>query len=159
MQTFRVVFAGKVWSYRNSNAQLISSDCTGCHDNGYLTTLRSLITAGHASKLVLLQGYNEMAAGFRTLDLPCWKIDDLFEPEKLCPSQSESPVLSAAVPSVPPGLTKERIRSNSATFTSLPASGGPVGPRTLLHPTQSGSQGLVWRKQVSYPLMQCTFPN
>lgn len=106
---------------------------------------------------MLLQGYIEMAAGFRTLELPCLKIDDLFEPEKLCPSQTSSPVLSAAVPSTPPGLTKERLRSNSATFTSLPASGAPVSQRTVLHPTLSGSQGLVWRKQVTYSLMSPIF--
>ncbi|CAL1701466.1 unnamed protein product [Somion occarium] len=121
----------------------------GCHDNGYLTTLRSLITAGYAAKVVLLQGYIEMAAGFRTLELPCLKVPDLFEPEKLCPSANVSPVISAATPAVPPGLNRETVRSNSATFVSIPSSSAPISLRTPLLPIQTTSQGVVWRNVTS----------
>lgn len=55
----------------------------GCHDNGYVTTIRSQITAGFKHKLVLLQGYSDMATGIKELDLPSFSIPELFMPEKL----------------------------------------------------------------------------
>ncbi|KAJ2915292.1 hypothetical protein MD484_g5148, partial [Candolleomyces efflorescens] len=35
----------------------------GCHDNGYVTNLRSHITSGSGGKLILLQSYDEVASG------------------------------------------------------------------------------------------------
>lgn len=55
----------------------------GCHDNGYVTTLRSQITAGFKQKLILLRGYADMAAGINELELPSFSIPDLFIPQKL----------------------------------------------------------------------------
>lgn len=56
---------------------------TGCHDNGYATTLRSHITAGFKHKLILLQSYNEMAAGIAELELPSLCVPELFIAEKI----------------------------------------------------------------------------
>lgn len=55
----------------------------GCHDNGYVTTLRSQITAGFKHKLILLPSYTEMAAGISELALPSFTIPDLFLTKKL----------------------------------------------------------------------------
>ena len=57
----------------------------GCHDNGYVTTIRSQITAGFKHKLILLRGYADMAAGITELELPSFSIPDLFIPQKLTP--------------------------------------------------------------------------
>ena len=62
------------------NITIISA---GCHDNGYVTSIRSQITAGFKHKLILLQGYSDMATGIKDLDLPSFNIPELFMPEKL----------------------------------------------------------------------------
>ncbi|KIK65410.1 hypothetical protein GYMLUDRAFT_38863 [Collybiopsis luxurians FD-317 M1] len=73
-QTFKIIFAG-------------------CHDNGYVTNLRSQITAGYKNKLILLKSYTEMAAGIAEMDLPVLTIPDLFIPQKLA--------IETAAPRVP----------------------------------------------------------
>ncbi|KAJ2912075.1 hypothetical protein MD484_g8338, partial [Candolleomyces efflorescens] len=55
----------------------------GCHDNGYVPALRSHITSGFRNKIILLQGYNEVAAGISGLNLPTITIPGLFLPEKI----------------------------------------------------------------------------
>jgi len=40
----------------------------GSHDNGYVTTLRSQMTSGLKSKLIILQGYAEIASGIEELN-------------------------------------------------------------------------------------------
>ncbi|KAJ2916502.1 hypothetical protein MD484_g3893, partial [Candolleomyces efflorescens] len=55
----------------------------GSHDNGYVTTLRSHITAGFKHKLILLPSYTEVATGISELELPLLDIPDLFMREKL----------------------------------------------------------------------------
>ncbi|KAL1739153.1 hypothetical protein HDZ31DRAFT_69233 [Schizophyllum fasciatum] len=55
----------------------------GCHDNGYVNTLRSLITAGYKDKLVLLRGYSDMAAGIAELNLPDYTVPELLRPSKI----------------------------------------------------------------------------
>lgn len=57
----------------------------GCHDNGYVTSLRSHITAGFKDKIILLPGYTEVANGISDLDIPLLTIPDLFVPEKFAP--------------------------------------------------------------------------
>ncbi|KAJ3890573.1 hypothetical protein GG344DRAFT_49155, partial [Lentinula edodes] len=54
-----------------------------CHDNGYVTNLRSQITAGYKNKLILLKSYAEMASGIAEMDLPILTIPDLFIAQKL----------------------------------------------------------------------------
>ncbi|KAG6817200.1 hypothetical protein H0H87_011558 [Tephrocybe sp. NHM501043] len=55
----------------------------GCHDNGYVTNLRSQITAGFKQKLILLRSYTEMAAGIVDFELPVLTIPDLFLERKI----------------------------------------------------------------------------
>ncbi|KAI0693808.1 hypothetical protein BC835DRAFT_1352256 [Cytidiella melzeri] len=55
----------------------------GCHDNGYATTLRHLITEGYRDKLCLLAGYRDIEPSFKKLNLPIIRKDGLFELEKL----------------------------------------------------------------------------
>ncbi|KAG5636433.1 hypothetical protein H0H81_008108, partial [Sphagnurus paluster] len=64
-------------------AQITEQPETGCHDNGYVATLRSHITAGFKQKLILLQSYSEMATGIADLELPVLNIPDLFLTQKL----------------------------------------------------------------------------
>ncbi|KAK7061599.1 hypothetical protein R3P38DRAFT_2495455 [Favolaschia claudopus] len=63
-QTFKVIFGG-------------------CHDGGYVGSLRSQITAGFRDKLILLKGYTQMANAISGLDLPVIDSGDLFMPQKL----------------------------------------------------------------------------
>ncbi|KAF8239047.1 hypothetical protein L208DRAFT_1429576 [Tricholoma matsutake] len=83
----------------------------GCHDNGYVTNLRSQITAGFKQKLILLPTYTEIAAGIAELELPVLTIRDLFLKEKLGIAPSD--------PIVPPGLgslaTSSRVRPTQTT--------------------------------------------
>jgi hypothetical protein len=71
----------------------------GCHDNGYVTNLRSQITAGFKQKLILLRSYAELAAGIADLDLPVLTIPDLFLTQKLG-TLHVAPTISSA-PQVP----------------------------------------------------------
>lgn len=75
-QTFKVIFGG-------------------CHDNGYVTNLRSQITAGFKQKLILLRGYAELATGIADLDLPVLTVPDLFLSQKLGATRV-TPTVSAA---------------------------------------------------------------
>ncbi|KAI4520375.1 hypothetical protein K525DRAFT_172320, partial [Schizophyllum commune Loenen D] len=56
---------------------------TGCHDDGYAAKLRTLITEGYKSKLVLLQTYSDMAKEVSTLDLRWLTIPGLFRANKI----------------------------------------------------------------------------
>ncbi|EPQ59338.1 hypothetical protein GLOTRDRAFT_125643 [Gloeophyllum trabeum ATCC 11539] len=101
----------------------------GCHDNGYVTSLASAMTAGFREKLILLPGYTEMAAGIEELRLPAIKVPDLFMTDKMrCgrspsppganPARSPSPPLNntANTPSEPPGLPS--LNAAAAVFVS-----------------------------------------
>ena len=59
---------------------------TGCHDNGYVTSLRQAITAGFEDKLVLLRGYKVSAVGIDKLGLPSISIPELFIQDELVTS-------------------------------------------------------------------------
>lgn len=74
---------------------------SGCHDNGYVTNLRSQITAGFKQKLILLRSYSDMAAGIADLDLPVLTIPNLFLTQKLTTAPSY-PVQN--IQNGPPGL-------------------------------------------------------
>ncbi|KAJ7699935.1 hypothetical protein B0H17DRAFT_270131 [Mycena rosella] len=65
-QTFKIIFGG-------------------CHDNGYVSSLRSQITAGFREKLILLRGYTQMTTTIAALDLPILDIPNLFMTQKLAP--------------------------------------------------------------------------
>ncbi|KAJ7228802.1 hypothetical protein GGX14DRAFT_415110 [Mycena pura] len=63
-QTFKIIFGG-------------------CHDNGYVSSLHSQITAGFRDKLILLKAYTQLATAIAALDLPLLEIADLFIAQKL----------------------------------------------------------------------------
>ena len=105
---------------------------SGCHDNGYVTTLRSQITAGFKHKLTLLRSYTEMAVGINELGLPSFDIPDLFIPQKLLAlPQTQAQVNSTPVippvslppspPSPPPGpaVNLERSVAHRASISII----------------------------------------
>ncbi|KAJ2915291.1 hypothetical protein MD484_g5147, partial [Candolleomyces efflorescens] len=101
----------------------------GCHDNGYATALRSFITSGLKSKIILLQSYDEIASGIKTLDLPTLSIPGLFLPEKLnnlvSPQMvhSELPtpqVTPVPLPSATIGKNRQQGKSQVRAETSTP---------------------------------------
>ncbi|KXN86379.1 hypothetical protein AN958_10241, partial [Leucoagaricus sp. SymC.cos] len=73
----------------------------GCHDNGYVTTIRSHITSGFKHKLILLQSYAEHAAGFDSLELPDLAIPGLFISQKLVSTPSQDPLVASRALSPP----------------------------------------------------------
>lgn len=72
----------------------------GCHDNGYVTTIRSHITSGFKHKFILLKSYSDPAAGFHDLRLPDFSIPNLFIAQKLTasPTQITSPLPKQSPP-------------------------------------------------------------
>ncbi|KAG6832931.1 hypothetical protein H0H92_004815 [Tricholoma furcatifolium] len=98
-QTFKIVFGG-------------------CHDNGYVMSLRSQITAGLKQKLILLRSYTEMAAGIVDLELPVLTIPELFVEKKLViPMQPmQHALIGPAMPSKPSHI------GSVESSTSLPSS-------------------------------------
>ncbi|KAG5648677.1 hypothetical protein DXG03_000023 [Asterophora parasitica] len=90
----------------------------GCHDNGYVTNLRSQITAGFKQKLILLRSYTEMAAGIADLELPVLTIPELFLPQKLV---------------VPPQAAQVAFVSKAARANSTPRI-APTCPESLPTP-------------------------
>ncbi|KAI0796542.1 hypothetical protein C8Q75DRAFT_802236 [Abortiporus biennis] len=127
----------------------------GCHDNGYLNTLRSLITSGHADKLVLLRGYREMAAGFQALQVPSLEIQEMFEPEKL--GTLQLPTMMVSPPLTPPGLTK-----NTAMDSPSPTSPQAVTVKVRAVSWSSIAQAnmpIPWRKSsISIPKLRPVVP-
>ncbi|TFK55823.1 hypothetical protein OE88DRAFT_1731464 [Heliocybe sulcata] len=72
----------------------------GCHDNGYVTSLTSAMTAGFREKLILLPGYSDMAAGIEELRLPTLKVPGLFMTDKMR-GRSHSPPPPPTYPTNP----------------------------------------------------------
>jgi hypothetical protein len=67
----------------------------GCHDDGYIHLLETLITQGLENKLVLLSGCAEVATGFQRLGLPFMSVPGLFERQMPArPSKSTSIIRS-----------------------------------------------------------------
>ncbi|KAJ4472338.1 hypothetical protein J3R30DRAFT_3524594 [Lentinula aciculospora] len=122
-QTFKVIFAG-------------------CHDNGYVTNLRSQITAGYKNKLILLKSYAEMASGIAEMDLPILAIPDLFVTQKLGVTEiaPRLPSYSSATKVPPPaGEPKETNKQI------------PVNPQNALLPTSYSAVAAVSYKRFSTP--------
>jgi hypothetical protein len=92
---------------------------TGCHDNGYVPVLESLITRKLGHKIILLPGHVEVAAGIKTLGLPSLHVSDQFETKRL--GESDLPR-----DSTPPAA------SNSSTANGqAPTPNEPVNPKYL----------------------------
>ncbi|TRM68241.1 hypothetical protein BD626DRAFT_113343 [Schizophyllum amplum] len=109
----------------------------GCHDNGYVNTLRSLITAGHKAKLVLLRGYSDMAAGITELNLPDYTVPELFRTSKIViPSRkslSQPPtedLPAAAVTVATPDREPSAAAVASGASTTTPAAPRAPSPET-----------------------------
>lgn len=159
LQTSKIIFGGESQVLSDTRLHKCSSrnELTGCHDNGYMNTMRSLITTGHGKKLALLQGYKSMASGYGGLPLPTLVIPELFEQEKLDEhsAQSVSPVVTAATsfglrvesPKVPPGLHIERPANMSPI--SIPASAAPVAYNSLFQTKGVSVKAQSWRRSVA----------
>ena len=99
----------------------------GCHDNGYVTTLRSHITSGSGDKLILLQSYDEVASGIVALNLPIISIPNLFLSQKLAPIatpqvlQKDLP-MSPRTSSILPPLEIKGSRSRSSSLAKSDSS-------------------------------------
>ncbi|KAF8897393.1 hypothetical protein BD779DRAFT_372951 [Infundibulicybe gibba] len=98
----------------------------GCHDNGYVTTLRSQITAGYKNKLILLRTYDDAATGVTDLELPLMAVPDLFMPQKLGTGGGIPPALtnrshSPTTPMFPPGLSPRGSTAASTWRPSIPS--------------------------------------
>jgi hypothetical protein len=93
----RVFFGGE-----SGSSQVITCFSTlllGGHDNGYSSTLTALDNERLLGKLVILQGYSEVANELQKLSLPSLKVDGLFMTHKLPhiakkPTQLVTPTVS-----------------------------------------------------------------
>lgn len=121
----------EVFGHSVSSSLPTSDTHRGCHDNGYVNTLRSQITAGYKHKLILLRSYSEMAAGINELELPCFGIPDLFIPQKLV---------------VPLNLTHNNLISAQSHPTPPPTNSAslerPIGHRASFSGIQQGFEAL-----------------
>ncbi|EAU84926.2 hypothetical protein CC1G_00445 [Coprinopsis cinerea okayama7 len=82
-ERFMMVDVGSAKEAADAKIKALLESEIRSHDNGYVTTLRSQITAGFRGKLILLPSYAEIAAGISELDLPVLAVPDLFISEKL----------------------------------------------------------------------------
>lgn len=138
----------------------------GCHDNGYVTNLRSQITAGFKQKMILLRSYTEMATGIVDLDLPVLTIPELFLERKLIiPSHSPQAALGPVIPaktsrtgcvespaSLPAGLDyPEQSQGSGATPEHTLETENPTPPRRLSMPSSYSSVVQVTQKRVPTP--------
>ena len=83
-QTLRVFFGGEYTSYWDNCVQCtVDYSLLGGHDNGYSSTLAALENEQLSGKLVILQGYSEVANELQRLSLPSLKVDGLFMTHKL----------------------------------------------------------------------------
>ncbi|KAF8600089.1 hypothetical protein BDV93DRAFT_546539 [Ceratobasidium sp. AG-I] len=62
----------------------------GGHDGGYAPILSKAEEGGHLHKIVLLQGYDQLAPTIKAYNLPSLKIDELFLAKKL-PDRNKAP--------------------------------------------------------------------
>ncbi|KAF8752386.1 Zinc finger protein [Rhizoctonia solani] len=90
----------------------------GGHDNGYTSNLATLQTEGYLDKIVLLQGYTEVAAEIKTLPLERLENNGLFLTVKL----SNKTALASGVipPSTPPIIRTKSSAKSPAPVHSVP---------------------------------------
>lgn len=128
-QTFKVIFAGPWFSLFCGLSTSILK--IGCHDNGYVVNLRSLITAGFKEKLILLKTYAEMATGIHELDLPTMDVPGLFMGHKIGPvshGSTYTPSSSSGIELPPSPDTDSPFMPNDFGASSNPLS-TPTGQR------------------------------
>jgi hypothetical protein len=122
----------------------------GGHDNGYTSNLATLQTEGYLDKIVLLQGYTEVAAEIKTLPLERLENNGLFLSMKL--SNKTAVALAGIVvpPSTPP-IT--RTRSAAKSPAPAPAHPAPTLPKTPIKvPTGKNTKVNVAALRVRYML-------
>ncbi|KAJ7597070.1 hypothetical protein C8J56DRAFT_850991 [Mycena floridula] len=95
----------------------------GAHDNGYTSSILQLENQGHARKIILLQGYDEIGAELRTLKLPVVQIEGLFMTRKLPFKRFAHP--TAIAPNQFPGTLSS---PKSPTHLALPKKGRALDP-------------------------------
>ena len=93
----------------------------GCHDVGYVQSLRSEMTAGFGEKLVLLHGYRVSEPKIDQLGLPSIRIPNLFIEEKLVPSQPRALPTGLSYSSVAQAEAPPPARNSTSTL--VPADG------------------------------------
>ncbi|TFL00699.1 hypothetical protein BDV98DRAFT_569434 [Pterulicium gracile] len=110
----------------------------GCHDNGYATSLRTLLTGGLGDKVVLLTSYNEMAKGLSELGLNVMTVPGLFMEQKLSTFGNHSVLSSTQDKGVNPNYVRktDNVAVNLPSGSSSPslrspkaASNGKLSPR------------------------------
>ncbi|CAE6372169.1 unnamed protein product [Rhizoctonia solani] len=93
----------------------------GGHDNGYTSNLATLQTEGYLDKIVLLQGYTEVAAEIKTLPLERLENNGLFLAAKL---SNKTALASCVVPPSTPPIT--RVRSSAKSPAPIHAAPIPL---------------------------------
>ncbi|KAH7337703.1 hypothetical protein B0J17DRAFT_615538 [Rhizoctonia solani] len=117
----------------------------GGHDNGYTSNLATLQTEGYLDKIVLLQGYTEVAAEIRTLPLERLKNNGLFLSEKL--SNKTVPGNTAA-PSPAPPIARAKSAGKSPALTHAV----PIPPKSPIKvPTGKNTKTNVAALKVMKP--------
>ena len=122
-QTIKVLFAGK--PRLSPLCYVCPHRASGCHDSGYLTSIRPLITNGYRQKLILMPGYDQMAFGYASLELPVLTAPSLFEHDKLVTS---SPVLGS--PKISPAVATKTAASSSWATIARPNGAHYSPPQT-----------------------------
>jgi len=108
------------------------------HDNGYAFDIEQLITEGYRDKLILLQGYDNLAVNIKALNLPILYIPGLFIAEKLPDSSSRSPNPQTTLntPESSPGKKPRGLSFKDGRRTSNNSAGRP---RLLSSPREQPS--------------------
>ncbi|CAE6472067.1 unnamed protein product [Rhizoctonia solani] len=107
----------------------------GGHDNGYTSNLATLQTEGYLDKIVLLQGYTEVAAEIKTLPLTRLDNNGLFLAEKL----SNKTVFANAAPSPAPPIA----RAKSTAKSPAPTHAVPIPKSPIKVPTGKNSKANI----------------
>ncbi|QRW25826.1 hypothetical protein RhiXN_10903 [Rhizoctonia solani] len=89
----------------------------GGHDNGYTSNLATLQTEGYLDKIVLLQGYTEVAAEIKTLPLERLENNGLFLTVKL---SNKTALASGVIPPSTPPIIRTKSSAKSPPVHSVP---------------------------------------
>jgi hypothetical protein len=123
--------------------------CPGGHDNGYTSTLTALENEQLLGKLVLLQGYNEIANELQKLCLPSLRVDGLFMTQKLSYVTKRSATLSTPIVCDEATAYGEQISPRLST-----SSGGRLIDPSLVGDIQSDHY-IKYLKDSSAPAQAC----
>ncbi|THH33656.1 hypothetical protein EUX98_g529 [Antrodiella citrinella] len=121
-------------------------------DEAKFTQTTRIIFGGYGKKLVLLQGYENMAAGYGPLSLPTMTIPELFEPIKLEEGSLTDRLanISSPAPTMPPGISVDIPKAASPVTISIPASAGPMSYKSVFQASIS-PKAQTWRSATRSP--------